>query len=173
MMYSLNNKSVQLNGDNHFIAPNATLIGDLVLENNVSIWFGVIIRADEKIVIGENSNIQDGVVLHTDPGKGMTIGKGVTVGHRAVLHGHEIGDNTLIGINAVVLDGVRIGKNCVIGANSLLTEGMVIPDNSVVMGSPGKVVKEVKQAHEMLLTRLAGAYVENLGNYANGLKEQN
>lgn len=172
MIYSLFEKSVKITGDKHFIAENATLVGDLTLGNQVSIWFNVVIRADDKIVIGENSNIQDGTVIHTDPGKGMTIGKNVTVGHRAVLHGSEVGDNSLIGINAVILDGAKIGKNCIIGANSLVTEGMVIPDNSVVMGSPGKVVKEVKPAHETMLLRLANNYVENIDIYSKGLKEQ-
>lgn len=172
MIYSINDKSVQLIGNKHFIAPNATLIGDLILENNVSIWFSTVIRADERIVIGENSNIQDGAILHTDPGKGMTIGKNVSVGHRAVLHGDEIGDNTLIGINAVILDGVKIGKNCVIGANSVVGEGMVIPDNSLVIGTPGKIVNEVKKEHETLFRRLANIYVENLNTYSKGLKEQ-
>lgn len=172
MIYSLGGKKVMLNGKNHFIAENATILGAVTLEDKVSIWFGAIIRGDDEIRIGENTNIQDGAVLHTDPGKGMTIGKNVTIGHRAVMHGFEIGDNTLIGINAVILDGVTIGKNCIISANTLVTEGSVIPDNSVVMGSPGKIVKEVKPNHEKLLLRLANAYVENLAYYRKGLKKQ-
>jgi len=173
MIYQLKEKKVEFKGKQHFVADTATLIGDIVLNENVSIWFGVVIRGDERITIGANTNIQDGAVLHTDPGKGMKIGKGVTVGHRAVLHGSEIGDNTLIGINAVVLDGVKIGENCVIGANSLVSEGTTIPNNSVVMGSPAKVVKEVKETHEVMLKKLSNTYVDQLKNYVQNLKIQN
>ncbi|MDH5738597.1 MAG: gamma carbonic anhydrase family protein, partial [Gammaproteobacteria bacterium] len=128
MIYQLGNRRPEMKGD-FFIADNAMVIGSVVLENNASVWFNAVIRGDnECITIGENSNVQDGSVLHTDPGVPLIIGKGVTVGHKVMLHGCHIGDNSLIGINAVVLNGARIGKNCLIGANSLIPEGKEIPD---------------------------------------------
>ena len=172
MFYSLNDKSVELKGENHFVADNATLIGNVVLENNVSVWFGAIIRGDDLIHVHENTNIQDGAVVHTDPGKGMVIGKNVTIGHRAVLHESEIGEGTLIGINAVVLDRASVGKNCIVGANALVGEGVHVPDNSLFLGSPGKVIKPIKLVHEKLLARLAETYVGKLKKYRDGLKEQ-
>jgi len=152
MIYRLGEKKVELNGDNHFIADNATVIGSVTLENDTSVWFNVVIRGDnDPITIGEGTNIQDGSVLHTDAGIPMAIGEYVTVGHKVMLHGCTIGDNTLIGINAVVLNRAVIGKNCIIGANSLIPEGKVIPDNSLVMGSPGKVVKQVTEGHVQVI----------------------
>ena len=126
-----------------WVAENASVIGQVQLGRQVSVWFGAVIRADNSpIVIGDFSNVQENAVLHTDVGIQLTVGEYVTIGHQAMLHGCTIGDNTLIGINAVVLNRAVIGKNCIIGANALIPEGKVIPDNSVVMGSPGKVVKE-------------------------------
>jgi carbonic anhydrase/acetyltransferase-like protein (isoleucine patch superfamily) len=146
MIYSLDERQLQTEGD-YWIADNATVIGSVVLKNNASVWFNVVIRADnDTITIGENSNIQDGSVLHTDSGVPLTVGNNVTVGHKVMLHGCTIGDNTLIGINAVVLNHAKIGKNCIIGANALITERQEIPDNSLVVGSPAKVVKMVSEA---------------------------
>lgn len=166
MIYRLGDRRVELRGTDHFIADNATVIGAVILEQNVSIWFNVVIRGDnDPIHIGEGSNIQDGTVLHTDHGFPLTIGQHVTVGHQAMLHGCEIGDNSLIGINAVVLNGAKIGKNCIIGANALIPEGKVIPDNSMVMGSPGKVVRELTDKNVALIKLSALHYVENFKRY--------
>ena len=144
MIYKLGDHKVKTDGDNFYIAPSASVVGRVSLGKNVSVWFGAVLRADvEDIFIGENSNIQDLSVLHVDPGFPIKIGKNVTVGHKVMLHGCEVGDNSLIGINSVVLNGAKIGKNCLIGANSLVTEGMEIPDNSLVMGSPAKIKKEL------------------------------
>ncbi|OUS25298.1 gamma carbonic anhydrase family protein [Gammaproteobacteria bacterium 45_16_T64] len=170
MIYRLGEKRVELRGDQHFIADNATVIGSVVLENDTSVWFNVVIRGDnDPITIGEGTNIQDGTVLHTDAGVPMNIGKYVTVGHQVMLHGCEIGDNTLIGINAVVLNNAKIGKNCIIGANSLIPEGKVIPDNSLVMGSPGKVVKQISESHAQIIKMSALHYVENGKRYQRDL----
>lgn len=170
MIYSLGERQLQTHGD-YWIADNATVIGSVVLENNASVWFNVVIRADnDTISIGENSNIQDGSVLHTDSGVPLIIGKNVTVGHKAMLHGCTIGDNTLIGINAVVLNHAKIGKNCIIGANALVTERQEIPDNSLVVGSPAKVVKTISEAQAMMLQMSALHYVENFKRYQTQLK---
>ena len=143
MFYDLKDKKPKNSGEN-WVAPNATIIGDVTLEKNSSIWFNATLRGDiENIHIGEGSNVQDGSVLHTDPGYPLKIGKNVTVGHMVMLHGCTIGDNSLIGIGAVILNNAKIGKNCIIGAKALITENKEIPDNSLVIGSPGKVVREV------------------------------
>ena len=146
MIYTLDQHSVKTAGDNFYIAPNATVLGQVELGEDVSVWFGAVIRGDvEKIIHCKGSNIQDLSVLHVDPGSPIIIGENVTVGHKVMLHGCTIGNNSLIGINSVILNNVEIGNNCLIGANTLLTEGTKIPDNSLVMGSPGKVKKEVDE----------------------------
>ena len=127
-----------------WVASNATIIGKVKLKKNSSIWFNAVLRGDiELITIGENSNIQDGSVLHTDPGYPLTVGKGVTVGHMVMLHGCQISDDTLIGIGSIILNNAKIGKNCIVGANTLITENKIIPDNSLVVGSPGRVLRKV------------------------------
>ena len=127
-----------------YIADSATLIGKVTVEADASVWSGVTIRGDnERITIGTGSNVQEGTVMHTDMGFPLVLGKNVTVGHQAMLHGCTVGDNSLIGIGAVVLNGAVIGRNCLIGARALITEGKVIPDNSLVMGAPGKVVRDL------------------------------
>ncbi|RLD15198.1 MAG: gamma carbonic anhydrase family protein [Caldiserica bacterium] len=129
---------------NAWIAESADVIGDVVVERGVSVWYGVVIRADlSKVVIKENSNVQDNCVIHVDHDKPTIIGKGVTVGHGAILHACEIGDNSLIGMGAIVLSGAKIGKNCIIGAGALIPEGKEIVDNSLVLGIPGKVIRKV------------------------------
>ena len=149
-----------------WVAPNAIIIGKVKLEKNSSIWFNAVLRGDiEKIVIGENSNIQDGSVLHTDPGCPLTVGKGVTVGHMVMLHGCEISDDTLIGIGSTILNKAKIGKNCIIGANTLVTENKVIPDNSLVLGSPGKVIRKVTDDEIKVICENAKHYVENSKRY--------
>lgn len=169
MIYKLGDRQLEA-GDNVWIADNATVIGSVVLGNNVSIWFNCVLRADNDVIrIGDDSNIQDGSVLHIDPGTPLTIGKGVTVGHKVMLHGCEIGDYCLIGINAVVLNRVKIGKNCIIGANALVPEGMEIPDNSLVLGSPAKVIKPISDGQRMMLQMSAIHYVENGKRYAKEL----
>ncbi|MDF1781852.1 MAG: gamma carbonic anhydrase family protein [Alcanivoracaceae bacterium] len=162
MIYKLGSRALKTATDNYWIAPNATVIGSVELGDNATVWFNAVIRADNDVIeIGDGTNIQDGSVLHVDPGVPMKIGKGVTVGHKVMLHGCTIGDNSLIGINAVVLNKARIGKNCIIGANSLVPEGMDIPDNSLVMGSPAKVVKEITDGHKAMLQMGAMHYVEH------------
>ena len=127
-----------------WVASNATIIGKVKLKKNSSIWFNAVLRGDiELITIGENSNIQDSSVLHTDPGYPLTVGKGVTVGHMVMLHGCQISDDTLIGIGSIILNNAKIGKNCIVGANTLITENKIIPDNSLVVGSPGRVLRKV------------------------------
>ena len=162
-VYSLGNMTPELpNDDEYWIAPNAVVIGQVVLKKNASLWWGVTVRADnDRITIGENSNVQDGSVLHADFGSPLTIGADVTVGHMAMLHGCDIGDNSLIGIGAVVLNGAKIGRNCLIGAKALIPEGKEIPDNSLVMGAPGKVVRELTPDRIEGLTLSARGYVEN------------
>ncbi|MBT8146976.1 MAG: gamma carbonic anhydrase family protein [Gammaproteobacteria bacterium] len=171
MLYSLGDKRVDIAGDDYFVADNATVIGEVRLENNASVWFNAVLRGDcDLITVGENSNIQDSSVLHTDHGFPLTIGKNVTVGHKVMLHGCTIEDNSLIGINAVILNGARIGKNCLIGANSLVTENKEIPDGSLVMGSPAKVVKTLTPEQQTSLEESARHYVENFKRYKKELQ---
>ena len=150
----------------YWIAPGAVVIGRVILKRNASIWFGATLRGDnETILVGENSNVQDGAVLHTDLGSPLLIGANVTIGHMAMLHGCTIGDNTLIGIGAVVLNGARIGRNCLIGAKALIPEGKEIPDNSLVVGAPGRVLRPVSEAQIAFLAHSAAHYVENWKRY--------
>ena len=155
----------------YWIAPNATVLGDVILKQDASVWFGVVIRGDnDPITIGERSNIQDNSVLHTDEGVPLTIGADVTVGHQAMLHGCTVGDNSLIGIGATVLNRAVIGKNCIIGAHALIPEGKVIPDNSLVVGAPGRVIRELGEAEAGFLKASAEHYVRNWKRYAAGLR---
>lgn len=172
MLYSLDKDHV-IKDDTAYVAPGAHVIGKVKLGANSSIWFNTVVRGDcELIDIGAGSNIQDLSVLHTDYGLPLIVGKGVTVGHKVMLHGCTIGDYSLIGINAVVLNGAKIGKYCVIGANSLVTENMVIPDNSLVMGSPAKIVKTVSEAQQSHLEASAKHYQENAQRFMAGLNPQ-
>lgn len=173
MIYDLGDRKVVLEGEGHFVAPNATLIGSVTLKERASIWFNVVIRADnDAITIGVNSNIQDGSVLHTDSSYKLDIGNGVTVGHKAMLHGCVIGDFSLVGINAVVLNGAKIGKHCLIGANTLIPEGVEIPDGSLVVGSPGKVKRLLTDMEKKVLEASSLHYVQNAERYNNLLAEQ-
>jgi len=166
MFYDLGNKKVKNIGEN-WVAPNASIIGDVTLEKNTSIWFNATLRGDvENIYIGEGSNVQDGSVLHTDPGYQLKMGKDVTIGHLVMLHGCTIEDNSLIGIGAVILNGAKIGKNCIIGANALVTENKIIPDKSLVIGSPGKIVREVTSEEVKSITENAIHYQENWKKYS-------
>jgi len=155
-----------------WIAPTASVIGDVRFASEASVWFGVVIRCDnEPIVIGERSNIQDNSVLHSDPGSPLKIGAGVTVGHKAMLHGCTIGDNTLIGIGATVLNNSKIGSNCIIGAHTLIAENKVIPDNSLVVGAPGRVLTSLNENQIKMLEASAAVYVANAKRFRAGLKE--
>lgn len=171
MIFSLEERRVELRGKEHFIAHNATVIGSIILEDRASVWFNAVLRGDnETILVGEGSNIQDGSILHTDEGIPLTVGKGVTVGHMVMLHGCAIGDNSLIGIKSVILNNAQIGNNCIIGANTLIPEGKVIPDNSLVVGSPGRVIRELTMEQIERLRRSAEHYVENMRRYLKFFK---
>ena len=156
---------------NYWVADNATVVGNIILKENASVWFNAVLRGDnDPITIGENTNVQDSSVLHTDIGCPLTLGRDVTIGHMAMLHGCTIGDETLIGIGATVLNRAVIGKNCIIGAHSLIPEGKIIPDNSLVMGAPGKVVKELSEPQIMLIKGSAQVYVDNWKRFKSGMK---
>ena len=171
MRYKLGSTSPHVH-DSAFIAPGAHIIGNAELKEGTSVWFNAVIRGDmDKITVGENTNIQDGSVLHTDAGIPLVLGKGVTVGHKVMLHGCEIGDYSLIGINAVVLNGAKIGKFCIIGANALITENMEIPDYSLVVGAPGKVIKTLDESVEPKLKASARHYVSNANTYKTSLQQ--
>ena len=171
MFYELEDKRPQVVGDGQFVAANAVITGNVRLLEKSSVWFNVVIRGDnECITVGPESNVQDGSVLHTDPGLPLTIGRGVTVGHKVMLHGCDIGDYSLIGINAVVLNGAKIGKHCLIGANTLIPEGMEVPDGSMVVGSPGKIKRELNDNQKKMLEMSAAHYVQNATRYLEKLK---
>lgn len=171
-IYALGDSKPQLPPQGEYwVAPSASVIGNVILHPNASVWFGAVLRGDnDPITVGPDSNIQDGSVLHTDMGSPLMLGRGVTVGHKAMLHGCEVGDYSLIGIGAVVLNGVKIGRNCIIGANALITEGKIIPDNSLVVGQPGKVVRERDPAHIAVLQMSAEHYVQNWKRFAAELR---
>jgi carbonic anhydrase/acetyltransferase-like protein (isoleucine patch superfamily) len=172
MIHSLGDRKVITRGD-HWVAHNATVIGSVVLEKDVSIWFNAVVRGDNDLItIGEGSNIQDHSVLHTDEGVKLTIGRNVTVGHHVMLHGCTIGDGSLIGIKSVILNNARIGKHCLIGANALITEGKEIPDRSLVVGAPGKVVRQLTDEEVARLLWNAEHYVNNYKRYQRDFKEQ-
>ncbi len=157
--------------DDAWVAPTAAVMGNVRMDAQSSVWFGAVVRGDNDLIhIGARSNIQDNSVLHTDPGMPLTIGEGVIVGHRVMLHGCTIGDNTLVGIGSTILNGAVIGKNCIIGAHALITEGKVIPDNSMVIGSPGKIVRTLNEAQIGMLKMNAQVYVVNAARFAKGLK---
>tara|TARA_R110000824_G_scaffold10571_2_gene46464 strand:- start:648 stop:1172 length:525 start_codon:yes stop_codon:yes gene_type:complete len=173
MKYALGDLKVQTDGDNYWIAPNAVVIGNVVLKKDASVWFGATVRADNDLItIGEGTQIQDGSVLHADPGFPLTIGDYCTVGHMAMLHGCTIGDGTMVGIGAVILNGAKIGKNCIIGGKALIGEGKEIPDNSLVMGIPGKVIKEVSDAQKEMLARIPPDYVKRWKHYKSDMMPQ-
>jgi carbonic anhydrase/acetyltransferase-like protein (isoleucine patch superfamily) len=173
MRYALGDRQVVLRGNGQWIAPNAVLIGDIVLAADVSVWWGAVLRADEdRITIGAATNIQDESILHVDSGHPLTIGDRVTVGHRAMLHGCRVGDGTLIGIGATVLNDAVIGRHCIVGAQALITEGKRFPDRSVVEGVPGKVVREVTDAEVAWLEANARDYLACALRYRTDLRPQ-
>ena len=172
MKYSLGERRIVTKGD-YWIAPNATVIGSVVLENNASLWFNVVVRGDDDVItIGENSQVQDGSVLHVDPGLPLTLGRNVSVGHMAMLHGCTIGDNCLIGIKSVIMNGAMIGKNCLVGANTLISENKTMPDGSLVLGSPGKVVRQLSADEIIGITGYADYYVQRFKLYRTALKAE-
>lgn len=171
MIYGLGNKKPVLQGNN-YIAPNATVIGDVVLGKNASVWWNVVIRGDnDTITIGEDVNIQDGAVLHTDEGVPLTLEKGVSVGHMAMLHGCTVKEGSLIGIKAVVLNRAVIGRDCLVGANALIPEGKVISDRSLVVGSPGRVVRQLSDEEVATVRGIAQHYVDNAARYLKELEK--
>ena len=170
MIHQLGDKTVKRDGKN-WIADSAKVIGDIYLKNDCSIWFGAVLRGDiEKITIGEGTNVQDNSVVHTDDGCECIVGSGVTVGHMVILHGCSIKDDSLIGMGATILNNAKIGKNCIIGANSLITENKEIPDRSLVMGSPGKIIREVTDQEIEAIKENARRYSANWKNYEKGFK---
>jgi carbonic anhydrase/acetyltransferase-like protein (isoleucine patch superfamily) len=172
-LYAIGERRVTLVGKDHFIAPDAALVGDITLEAAVSIWFQVVIRAEnDRIVIGEGSNVQDGSVLHVDPGYPLTLGRHVSIGHKVMLHGCTIGEGSLVGINSVVMNGAKIGKGVLIGANTLIAEGKEIPDGVLVLGSPGRVLRELGPEQKAYLLKIATGYVERGAYYSKNLKKQ-
>ncbi|MBX3491916.1 MAG: gamma carbonic anhydrase family protein [Parvibaculum sp.] len=155
----------------YWIAPNAQVMGNVKLEKNASVWFGAVLRGDnELITIGENSNVQDGSVLHTDPGSPLTIERDVTIGHMVMLHGCTIGAGSLVGIGSIILNNTRIGKGCLIGANTLIAEGKDIPDYSMVLGAPGKIIRTLDKETAEALRLSSDHYVQNWKRYASGMK---
>lgn len=171
-VYSLDGVRPTLpDSDDYWIAPDANVIGNVVMQVGASVWFGATLRGDNDLIfIGTGSNIQENSVLHTDPGCPLTIGENCTIGHKAMLHGCTIGSNSLIGMGATILNGARIGKNCLIGAGALITEGKEIPDGSLVMGVPGKVVRELDQTAIQGLTASALHYQQNMRRFRDGLQ---
>ena len=169
-IYELDGKQPQV-ASSAWVADSAQVMGGVTIAADASVWFGSVLRGDtETIEIGEGSNIQDGSVLHADHGKPLVVGKNVTVGHMVMLHGCTIGDESLIGIGAVVLNGAKIGKNCLVGAGSLVTEGKEFPDGSMILGSPAKVVKTLSPEQILGIRRIADHYIENAKRYQLGLK---
>ncbi|HXF44755.1 MAG TPA: gamma carbonic anhydrase family protein [Burkholderiaceae bacterium] len=169
-LYRLGDDAPQV-PESAFVAPNATVIGKVVLGENVSIWFNAVLRGDnEPIVIGDESNVQECAVLHNDPGFPLTVGRSVTIGHQAVVHGCTIGDGALIGIGAVVLNGARIGRQCLVGAGAVVTEGKVFPDRSLILGAPAKVVRELSDEDiARLLAASAPDYSRRRARYKSQL----
>lgn len=170
-LFSLDGISPQIH-DDCWVAPDANVIGKIVLEAGSSIWFGATLRGDNEVIhVGAGTNVQENTVMHTDMGYPLTIGEGCTIGHKALLHGCTIGDNTLVGMGAVVLNGAKIGKNCLIGANALITENKEIPDGSLVMGAPGKVVRTLDEAAIEGLRQSALSYQKNMRRFKAGLTQ--
>lgn len=170
-LYSLDGTSPETpeNGD-FWVAPDANVIGQVRLGQGASVWFGCTLRGDNELIdIGDGSNVQENTVMHTDLGYPLTIGVNCTIGHKAMLHGCTVGDNTLIGMGATILNGAKIGKNCLIGANALITENKIIPDGSLVMGSPGKVIRQLNEDAIKGLTQSALLYQANMRRFRAGL----
>jgi carbonic anhydrase/acetyltransferase-like protein (isoleucine patch superfamily) len=172
MIYSLGERNVEFRGD-YYVAPSASVIGSVVLGHNASVWFNCVLRGDNDVItIGDNTNVQDASVLHIDEGVPLSLGANVSIGHKVMLHGCSVGDNSLIGMNAVVLNNARIGKNCLVGACALITEGKEIPDGSLVLGSPGRVVRALKESEIKDISRIAEHYAQKSALYRTSLREE-
>ena len=171
--YRLGDREPTLPPDGEYwIAPNAVVAGHVILKKNASVWFGSVLRGDnDPIIIGENSNVQDNSVLHTDVGTPLTIGDNVTIGHMVMLHGCTIGDGALIGIGSIVLNGAKIGRNCLVGAGALITEGKEFPDGSMILGSPAKVARELTPEHAARMGHGALSYVRNWQRFKADLRQ--
>jgi carbonic anhydrase/acetyltransferase-like protein (isoleucine patch superfamily) len=171
MIYTIDERKLEIRGKEYFIADNATVIGSVALEDKASIWFNTVLRGDDaQITIGEGSNVQDGSVLHSDPGLPLTLGSYVTVGHMVMLHGCTIGNNSLVGIGAIVLNNAKIGNNCLVGAGSLIPEGKEYPDGSLILGTPGRVVRQLGPQELQIIRLSAEHYVHNIKRYQAKLK---
>jgi len=171
-LYSLDGTQPDRKSGFSWVAPTAVVVGNVKIGSDVGIWFGCVLRGDnEPIEIGDRTNVQENTVMHTDPGYPVKIGKGCTIGHKAMIHGCEIGDNTLIGMGATILNGARIGSNCLIGAGALVTEGKEIPDGSLVVGMPAKVIRQLDEAAISGLRQSADHYVANAKRFAKSLRE--
>jgi carbonic anhydrase/acetyltransferase-like protein (isoleucine patch superfamily) len=170
-LYSLDGITPQLPAEGrYFIAPDAHVIGNVVLGEDVGVWFGAVIRGDnEPITIGARSNVQEGAMFHTDPGFPVEVGEGCTIGHHAIVHGAVVGDNCLVGMGATLLNGVRIGRNCLVGANALVTENKVFPDNSLIVGAPARAVRTLDEAAIDRLRLSAHHYVGKYQRFLKGL----
>jgi len=170
MIYTFEGRQVSV-ADSCYVADSAILIGSIVLEERSSVWFHAVLRGDSDVItVGTESNIQDGAVLHTDPGIRLTLGRGVTVGHKATLHGCQVGDYSLIGIGSVILNGARIGNHCIVGANALIPEGRTIPDRSLVLGTPGRVIRSLTDGDIQALQQSAAGYVDKSRRYLRALQ---
>ena len=170
MIYNLGDRAPVFDGGGHFVADNATLIGSVRLGDQASVWFNCVLRGDNDwLVVGERSNIQDGSVLHTDPGLELVVGNGVTVGHKVMLHGCSIGDDSLIGIGSTVLNGAKIGSDCIVGAHALVTENKVFPDGSLILGAPARVARELEAEEIAMIGKSADIYVRNAARFSSDL----
>lgn len=171
MKYSLGDRTPILEGDNHFIADGARVIGQVRLKSKSSVWFNCVLRGDtEWIAVGEGSNVQDGSVLHADPGYPLTIGNKVTIGHKVMLHGCTIGDNSLIGIGSTILNGAVIAENCIVGANALITENKTFPAGSLIIGAPARVARELSDEEIASISEAADHYIDNAAHFSEELK---
>ncbi|MEA3291611.1 MAG: gamma carbonic anhydrase family protein [Pseudomonadota bacterium] len=172
MIYTLGDLQPEIH-PNAFVAPGAVVIGAVLLREESSVWFGSVLRGDtDTLIVGRRSNIQDRCVLHTDPGLQLVVGENVTVGHGVILHGCRIGNGSLVGIGSTILNGAEIGESCLVGANTLITEGKSYPDRSLILGSPGRVVRSLTDGEAARLEASAGRYVENAGRYRRQLAEK-
>jgi len=170
-IYELDGLTPQL-GEGAWVADSAQVIGNVILGDGASVWFGAVLRGDnEPMRVGKGTNIQEGSVIHSDPGFPVTLGENVTIGHQVMLHGCTVGDGTLIGIKAVVLNGAKIGRNCIVGAGALVTEGKEFPDGSMIFGAPAQVVRDLSPEQRAGLPRIAEHYVANAKRFKTGLKK--
>ena len=170
MILALGDREPQFEGADYYVADSASIIGSVRLKNEASVWCNCVLRGDNDwIIVGKRSNVQDGSVLHTDPGFELIVGDGVTVGHKVMLHGCAVGDNSLVGIGSTVLNGARIGRNCIVGANSLITENKSFPDGSLIIGSPARVARELSEQEIAMIRQSADVYVDNARRYRQHL----